>query len=108
MDDIILPDFYKDIAELEGITFIQGSYLIEKPHYDRKEQFVCLIDGRMDMRLVPHFNRQEVYAGKDIVNTKYNDAGQGNQPKHEDQVNTSPINFFAPNRVKFKNFERAI
>lgn len=57
MDDITMPDFYKDISELEGIDFMQGSYMIEKPHYEKREQLMCLVDGRMDIKLVPHFNR---------------------------------------------------
>ena len=35
--DIILPDFYHDIAELEGIYFYQSSHWVDKPHYDKKE-----------------------------------------------------------------------
>lgn len=35
--DIILPHFYHDIAELEGIHFYQGAHYIDKPHYEKKE-----------------------------------------------------------------------
>ena len=35
--DIVLPDFYHDIAELEGINFYQGAHYIDKPHYEKKE-----------------------------------------------------------------------
>jgi len=57
MQDIIIPDFYKDISELEGFELIQGTYLIEKPHYEKREQLICMIDGEMEIRMVPHFNR---------------------------------------------------
>lgn len=57
MPDIAFPEFYKEIAELEGIEFMQGSYMIEKPHYERREQLMCIIDGMMDIKMVPHFNR---------------------------------------------------
>lgn len=35
--DIVLPDFYHDIAELEGIQMYQGQHFVDKPHYERKE-----------------------------------------------------------------------
>ena len=35
--DIEVPDFYHDIAELEGIELMQGKNLTDKPKYDKKE-----------------------------------------------------------------------
>ena len=67
LGDVIIPDFYRDISELEGVDFMQATYMIEKPHYEKREQLLCLVDGMMDLRMVPHFNRQEVYAGRDIL-----------------------------------------
>lgn len=87
---------------------MQGSYLIEKPHYVKREQLMCLIDGQMDIKMVPHFNRQEVYAGRDILTSPYNEQYEGIESEFKDRVNTSPINFFSPKKVKYPNFERAI
>lgn len=35
--DIILPDFYHDVAEMEGFNFYQGANFRDKPHYEKKE-----------------------------------------------------------------------
>ena len=53
----MIPEFYHEVAELEGIELIQGTKFIGKPHYDRKEQIMCLVDGKVDIALVPHVNR---------------------------------------------------
>jgi hypothetical protein len=66
MSQIMMPEFYHEVAELEDIELIQGAKFIGKPHYQRKEQIMCAIDGKLDVILVPHVNRQEVYAGKMI------------------------------------------
>ena len=55
--EIMIPEFYHEVAELEGIELIQGTKFIGKPHYDRKEQIMCLVDGKVDIALVPHVNR---------------------------------------------------
>ena len=57
LKEILIPEFYHEVAELEGIELIQGTKFIGKPHYDRKEQIMCLIDGKVDIALVPHVNR---------------------------------------------------
>jgi hypothetical protein len=68
---MVLPQFYSDIAEIEGLEVMQGSHFIDRPHYEKKEQIMCLIDGHMDIVLVPHIYRQEVYAGKYIEGSPY-------------------------------------
>lgn len=52
-----MPEFYHEVAELEGIELIQGSKFVGKPHYERKEQIMCVVDGKVDIVLVPHVNR---------------------------------------------------
>jgi hypothetical protein len=59
--DIIVPDFYDVIADVKSIDFYQGSHFVTKPHYDRQEQIVCSIEGKVSLMLVPHIYRQEVY-----------------------------------------------
>lgn len=58
------PEFYANFAKLETIELIQGAQIREKPHYETSEQFMCLIDGTMDIILIPHVFRQEVSGGK--------------------------------------------
>jgi hypothetical protein len=56
MQDIDMDSlsFYKDVAEIEGIELMQGSLMVERPHYEKREQLICLLDGVMDMFIVPH------------------------------------------------------
>ena len=57
LKEILMPEFYHEVAELEGIELIQGSKFVGKPHYERKEQIMCVVDGKVDIVLVPHVNR---------------------------------------------------
>ena len=57
LKEILMPEFYHEVAELEGIELIQGTKFIGSPHYDRKEQVMCVVDGKVDIVLVPHVNR---------------------------------------------------
>lgn len=96
-----MPEFYHEVAELEGIELIQGIKFIGKPHYDRKEQIMCLVDGKLDIALVPHVNRQEAYAGDSLEGSVYDEFSQftgSKRTKEHDilQANVSPVNFFMP------------
>jgi hypothetical protein len=64
---------------------------------------MCAIDGKLDVILVPHVNRQEVYAGKRIEESPYDEFAGVSRPKDAAllQANVSPVNFFMP---KMKNF----
>ena len=42
---IKMPSFYSDIAELTGISLMQGNGYKDKPMYIKKEQFICAVDG---------------------------------------------------------------
>lgn len=70
-----------------------------KPHYDRQEQILCAIDGRLSVMLVPHIYRQEVYADN-LKDSIYFD------PKvlSKDQPNVAAVNFFIPNLEKYPYF----
>jgi hypothetical protein len=57
MSVIDLPKFYSEVAELEGIEVIQGQGFKDKPHYAKKEQVMCAIDGEVKIVMVPHVNR---------------------------------------------------
>ena len=61
--DIKKPEFYDGIAQLEGIQITQGQFFIDKAQYSRFDQFLCMVDGEATLRLVPHINRPEMYAG---------------------------------------------
>jgi hypothetical protein len=34
-DDIIVPEFYKDVAELQDIEIFHGTHFVDKPHYEK-------------------------------------------------------------------------
>jgi len=70
-----VPEFMTKTTSLKGLEIIQGSFFISKPNYIREEQILCAVDGRMSVVLVPHINRQEVYAGEDLsVGSPYDDG----------------------------------
>ena len=76
--------------------------MLDKPHYEKKEQIFCAVDGNMRIIIVPHVNRQEIYCNKNMDGSvyderKYDSALMGVQNIN---VNTSPINFFFDNRGK--------
>ena len=43
--DIQVPEFYDNFARLQTIELIQGAEILEKPHYEKQEQFMCSIEG---------------------------------------------------------------
>ena len=51
--------------------------------------------------------RQEVYAGIDVETSPYYDGNEQVEAEKSDVVNTSPVNFFAPDIEKFPRFEQA-
>ena len=67
---------------------------MEKPHYEKKEQFMCVIDGQVDVITIPYIYRQEVYAGHSY-GSPYDMAILGLLTE-EQQLNVCPVNFFAP------------
>jgi len=62
---VVEPDFYKDLADMSSITLTQGRYFVDNAHYSVDDRFVCLVEGTMHMRLVPHINWNSMYTGKD-------------------------------------------
>ena len=61
---IKMPSFYSDLADLMNVQMIQsGDLFKDKPFYIKKEQIICVVDGLLHVAMVPHVNRQEVYAG---------------------------------------------
>ena len=55
---ITLPEFYSEWSELQGLELVQGSFFMDKPHYDSHEQFVCAVKGNMNIVVIPHVNRK--------------------------------------------------
>jgi len=37
---------------------------------------MCIVDGKVDIELVPHVNRQEVYAGESLAGSVYDEFSQ--------------------------------
>uniref|UniRef100_A0A7S3FTM2 Cupin-like domain-containing protein n=1 Tax=Strombidium rassoulzadegani TaxID=1082188 RepID=A0A7S3FTM2_9SPIT len=104
-NDLKELEFYHEVSELEGVELYQGSYFMDKPHYERKEQIFCAVEGNMNIVIVPHVNKQEVYAGKVEEDSVYHEEMRTSKLE---EVNVSPINFFMPKRKKYPNFNYAI
>ena len=66
------------MAAIDSIVLFQGSHFVDKPHYDKKEQIICALDGAVKLVLVPHVNRQEVYSG-DVDGSVFQDPGLSKQ-----------------------------
>ena len=62
--DVELPKFYEQIGTYLGMEFTQASVFIERAHYSKNDQFVCLIDGSATVKLVPHIYWNEMYLGE--------------------------------------------
>ena len=61
--DIIQPSFYAEFSDLEHVQLFQGQNFVNPPGYKRQEQVLCTLDGYLQVKLIPHIYRQEVYAG---------------------------------------------
>lgn len=56
---------------------------------------MCAVTGTIEIVLIPHVNRQEVYAGKRLNETIYDERNYGSVGiSEQDQVNVSPQDFF--------------
>lgn len=61
--DIVTPSFYDKLSDMKGVELTQGQYFVERSHYSKDDQFVCMIEGTAHIRLVPHVNYNSMYAG---------------------------------------------
>eukprot|EP00347_Sterkiella_histriomuscorum_P004339 403360825 len=106
--EIALPNFYEDISDIQSLELIQGKIVVNSAHYEKQEQFLCAIDGIIQLKMIPHIYKQEVYAGKDklIVDP---DAAAVSKEKEPAKIhldpNQSPIDFFSPDIENYPNFE---
>lgn len=71
-----------------------------KPHYERQEQIMCSVDGRISLVLVPHIYRQELYT-EELQDSMYFDK----RMQVQDQPNVASVNFFVPKLEKYPYFE---
>ena len=55
--EIIYPEFYHELGDFDGLELTQAQIFTDNAHYDKFDQFVCAMDGQLDMRLVPHVYR---------------------------------------------------
>lgn len=87
--DFKLPQFYADVSNLENLFFFHGKNWVDRPHYIDQEQFYCTIEGVMEIDMIPHVYRQEIYTGQ----TKDSVYHQTNTGRYNNKY-TSPMNFF--------------
>ncbi len=90
-EDIRLPAFYDKIANLLGYQITQAPFFIDKTQYSYEDQFMCMVDGSADLRLVPHVHRLAMYAG--ASSTTF-DSQKGVQKTVTNAKNESPVNLF--------------
>lgn len=105
------PEFFSEVCEPAGVVLLQASSGFHlSPKYEHHEQFLCAIDGLMQVKLIPPVFRQEVYAGKDRTiidptDKDPKDKGQGpTTPKERTPPNESPVNFFEPDYAQYPLF----
>jgi hypothetical protein len=101
-EDIAFPEFYHEMAEYLGVQVTQGQFFVDNAHYERADQFMCVIDGSAMIRLVPHINRQEMYVGE-----KYSFYHPSKQQVKELALkpNESPVNLFKPDFDTYPNVQ---
>lgn len=104
LEDITEPSFYADFADLDKLVLYQGQTFVNPPGYINQEQVLCSLDGYLQVKLIPHIYRQEVYAGKDRIIVD-SDASAGKEEIVEKiEPNRSPINFFDPDLDNYPLF----
>lgn len=97
LDDIVLPSFYSDVATFDTLVLYQGAVFNDKPHYDQQEQILCAIDSYLQVIMIPGVYRQEVETGKKLWQSVFYED-------KESSKNTSPINFFSPDKTKYQHY----
>lgn len=80
----------------------QGQFFVDNAHYERADQFLCVVDGSAMIRLVPHVNRQEMYVGEKY---SYFHANKMITKELELNPNESPVNLFKPDFDTFPNVQ---
>ena len=50
--DLEYPKFYHEFGEFERLELTQAQIIIDNAHYDRFDQFICAMDGVIDMRSI--------------------------------------------------------
>ena len=61
--DILKPQFIDSIAEYVGIEFKQGQYFVEVAQFKRQDQFICAINGKVEIEMVSQIYRNQMYLG---------------------------------------------
>lgn len=89
---------------------MQGAQINEKAHYETYEQFMCVVEGTLEIILVPHIYHKEVVIG-DNSNRNFFEYDVNSykeslveRPEYKDHIKrTSPIDFLQPQR-QYYNF----
>ncbi|CDW72951.1 UNKNOWN [Stylonychia lemnae] len=104
-DDVENPSFMKDINNFYKVELIQGTQYVQQPKYDKDEQILCQVDGVLQIKLIPHVYRQELYTGKDrvIMDTEAEKKVVIRVDKLNEQC--SPVNFFEPDDESYPLFQ---
>ena len=68
---------------------------------------MCVVTGKMEIKMVAHVYRQEIYAGQRLNESIYDESPMAGGPLTQaDQVNVSPVNFIAPKLQLFPHLKQ--
>lgn len=62
-NDILKPQFFDSIAEYKGLELKQGQYFVEVAQFKRQDQFICVLNGKVEIALVSQIYRNQMYPG---------------------------------------------
>ena len=84
------------------MQFTQGQYFVDNAHYERFDQFLCVVDGTAMIRMVPHINRQEMYVGESY---SFYHPNRQEEKQLDLKPNESPVNLFNPDFNTYPNLK---
>ena len=79
----------------------QAQFFVDRAHYERTDQFICVLQGHANIELVPHINKQEMYTGHAY---SFYHPERDQQVEVQYGVNESPVNLFNPDYKRHQNF----
>lgn len=74
---------------------------MDQTKYLHDDQFICAVEGKSYVYMVPHVNHQEMYTGSEFG---IFDEAQNLWRYYRADVNESPINLFQPDLTRYPNF----
>ena len=86
-----------------------GQFFVDRAHYAKTDHFTCMIEGTAHLRLVPHINRHEIYAGQSYYEQDEMSKEHGNSKADKNgklvkiEAFESPVNMFSWDKESYPN-----